>query len=135
MEKSYKNQNSKVVQYIIDQEGKDPEYSELPKHIDVAFGLRVWFYSAAYNSRLNAKGMWWMKRWFKTIKIELTHKNANVAKADHLFWLAKNIKTPFYISYKGKYLELFNDEDAIELIMLNGDLDQYVRIHKGARYK
>ncbi len=133
MAKSYKNQNSIVVQYIIDQEHNDVEYSELSKHIDVDFGLRVWFYSAAYNSRLTATGMWWMKRWFKTIKIELTHKNANVAKSNHLFWLSKNMNTPWYISYKGKYLELFNDEDAIELIMLDGDLDQYARIHKGAQ--
>lgn len=131
MEKLYKNQNLKIVQYIIEQEIKDLDYCELSKEqYDPDYCLSDWFYAYKYNSRLTHHGMWYMKRWFKLIKIELTHKNANVAKADHLFLLSKNIKTPFYISYKGKYLELFNEEDAIELIMLDGDLDQYARIHK-----
>ena len=74
--------------------------------------------------------MWFMKRWFKLIQIPLTHKNPTIPKSDHLFWLSKNLKSPYYISYKGKYIELFNDEDAIMLIMLDGDLDQYSRIYR-----
>lgn len=135
MERPFKR-NLKIVQYIVDQENKDPDYCELeipePPTQDL---LANWFYAHKYNTRLTYVGRWYMKRWFKTIQIDFTHKNANIAKSDHLFWLSKNMKTPFYISLKGKYLELFNDEDAIELIMLNGDLDQYVRIHLGARYK
>ncbi len=129
MDKSFKNQNLKVVQYIIDQETKDPEYCELTKEDTEERCLSNWFYAHKYNSRLTPRGMWFMKRWFKLIKIEFTHDNANLAKSGHLLCLSKNVKTPFYISYKGKYLELFNEEDAIELIMLDGDLDQYVRIH------
>lgn len=131
MAKQFKNQNLKIVQYIIEQETKDSAYCELSKEqYDEGYCLRTWFYAASYNSRLTGSGMWYMKRWFKLITIKFTHKNPSVAKADHLFWLGKNMKTPFYISYKGKYLELFNEEDAIELIMLDGDLDQYVKIHK-----
>lgn len=130
MAKQSKNQNLKIVQYIIEQETKNLEYCELSKEHDEGYCLRTWFYSAKYNSHLTSSGMWYMKRWFKLIKINFTHKNPSIAKADHLFWLSRNIKTPFYISYKGKYLELFNEEDAIELIMLDGDLDQYVKIYK-----
>ena len=131
MGKSYKNQNLKVVQYIIDQELKDSDYCELPKQQqDVEHSFKLWFYSGKYNTRLTHMGRWYMKRWFKANTIELTHKSPTIPKSDHIFWLAKNMNTPFYISYKGKFIEIFNDEDAIELIMLNGDLDHYVRIYK-----
>ena len=131
MENQSKNRNLKIVQYIIEQETKDLDYCELSTEQQVEkYGLAQWFYSSSYNSRLTYTGMWYMKRWFRVIKINFTHKNPSVAKTDHLFWLGKSIKTPFYISYNGKYIELFNEEDAIELIMLDGDLDQYSRIHK-----
>lgn len=129
MAKVYKNQNLKIVQYIIEQETNNPEDCQL-KGRDELYCLTTWFYAAKYNSRLTPEGMWYMKRWFKTIRIKFTHDNANLANAGHIFWLSQNIKTPYYISYKGKYLELFNEEDAIELIMLDGDLDQYARIYR-----
>ena len=128
---SCKSQNSKITQYIIDQEKSDLDYCELQiPEPSLEQCLSNWFFACKYNTRLTYEGRWYVKRWFKTITIPFTHKNATLAKADHLYWLSKNMNCPFYISYKGKFIELFNDEDAIELIMLNGDLDHYVRIYK-----
>ena len=139
MENQFQKTNSEIVQYIIDQELKDPDYCELPPGkggisqkalCTVEWGLTLFFYSASYNARLTSQGMWFMKRWFQVITINFTHKLPHRPKANHLLCLGKNLRTPYFINYQGTHIELFNDEDAIELILLDGDLDQYVRIHK-----
>lgn len=117
----------------MDQEIIDSDYCELSKEqYNVNYLLRTWFYASKYNTRLTPSGMWFMKRWFKVITIPFTHSKPHIAKTSHLLCLSKNLKTPFYINLAGKYIELFNEEDAIELILLDGDLDQYVRIYKNS---
>ncbi len=129
MVNQYQKTNNDIVQYILDQENEDPVYCELsPKH-NPEYCLALWFYAAKYNCRLTVDGVWFMKRWFQVNTIYFTHQRINI-RPYHLLTFAKNIKTPYYINHAGRFLEIFNEEDAIELILLDGDLDQYVRINK-----
>lgn len=129
MENQLLKTNLEIIRYIIQQETKDKvDWNIWPGGGNEDKFLVNCFYNPKHSSRLTEIGFQYVSRWFKTINIELTFEGK--IKSKHLLYLSRNLRTPYHLSHRGKNLYLFDDEDAIELILLNGDLDQYVRIHK-----
>lgn len=119
MVNSCKKINLEAIQYVIDQTAELSD--ELPENL-----ISHWFYSPKY-SRLTDEGLIHFSKVFKQIVIEL-NTGGKTIKPNHMLSLSKNLTTPYHL--RQYYLYIFDEEEAIELILLDGDLDQYVRIHK-----
>lgn len=72
------------------------------------------------NLKLNLHGLKWLKRFFKSYEIKLS---SEIITSKQFRNLQENIVFPYFIN--NQKIVLFSSLDALELILLDGDLKNY----------